>query len=164
MLYGVEYRGQLTRKSQRIEKRLLKCKERLATPFVADNYLGGQNFKSFNSPATLTSDRVASHLKNNRRTISQDVYLEKIIDLVQKNKIKIYIVLPPYRQDYIELLPAFDEMFAKVVDICKRHKIKFLNYTYDKDFSAMDFGDCDHLNRGGGIKLTRKIKKDIQDD
>ena len=109
-----------------------------------------------------TAVLVAKHVKNTKRNNHQINYLQKIADLAQKSGHKMYVVLPPYRKDYLGCLPNEIEIYHELFDFLDKNKnVKLLNFQHDEDFEYDDFDSPDHCNECGGIKMTEKINKAI---
>ena len=103
---------------------------------------------------------VSKHIKNTMRDNNQIKYLGKIVALARKHKHAVYVVLPPYRSDYLQCLPDQKIVFRELFEFLKDNSdVKLLNLQNDKDFVDSDFDSPDHCNEQGGIKLTAKIKK-----
>ena len=81
--------------------------------------------------------------------------------MVCQDEINFYIVIPPYRSDYKKLLPEDNVLFEKVYKM-NFENVKMLNFYNSKNFDDSDFGDTDHLNEKGAMKLTREIRKIIE--
>lgn len=163
LFYGIPYRIKLSFKSRIIER---KCQKQLQnkTFSAPEGYKGMSLYKIWNKDIDVTK-RVESHLKNNRRKISQTSYLNNLINKCKKNGHILYIVNPPLRKDYLDLLPDYNEIFACLLKSVKgKINVKLLNYQSDTDFYYSDFGDCDHLNKRGATKLANKIRKVMNND
>lgn len=105
-------------------------------------------------------ERVAGHLKNNRRQNNQTEYVEKCAALARLKGHDLFVVIPPFRSDYTKLLPPFEEVFAPLLSLTQKDaSIHLLDYFHDTDFADDDFGDTDHLNLQGAKKLTQKIRQ-----
>ena len=131
------------------------------TVFCPDDFRGQAtyNLKHFYEPTKVL---VEKHLKNTRRNNNKILYLQKIADLTNIKKQKLYIVLPPYRSDYLKYLPSDNEVFRDLFKFLDQNKnVKLLNFLHDKDFKYTDFDSPDHCNLIGGKKLTKKINSVI---
>ncbi len=99
------------------------------------------------------------HYKNNQREINQNIWLEQLLNLAQKENKNVFIVIPPYKHQYRKYLPAVTEIFSDVFNYEKQYKnlkiLNFYEYNFDED---RDFMDYEHLNRNGAEKLTKLIK------
>ena len=108
--------------------------------------------------------RVAHHLRENKRKLSQHVYLDKILELCENNHIELKIVIAPVRKDFIEELSKGGyspiDLFRDVEMWSSKNKIRVKNY-FNADFLNSDFKDCDHLNASGALKLTNLLKKEL---
>ena len=71
---------------------------------------------------------------------------------------EFYVVVPPFRSDYMTLMPPFEETFKELLAL---DGVKILNFFGDENFSDGDFNDTDHLNKSGAMKLTRLIRDKI---
>ena len=121
------------------------------------NFRGKSNYNvNHSKPA---DELVAKHLKNTRRNNNQIQYLVNIAKLARKHKHQMYVVLPPYRADYLENLPDDSTVFHELFDFLEHNKdVKLLNFQRDCSFVYSDFDSPDHCNETGGKKLTRKIR------
>lgn len=84
-------------------------------------------------------------------------FLEKIVQLCQKNNINIVLVTLPAHKSYIENLNQ--EQLNTVLTLAEKLEKKYNNCTYlnfleHKDFKNKDFYDGDHLNKNGSKKLS----------
>jgi len=159
-LYDIDYACEM----YPIDARVIKNIEKLMADItVPDNYRG----KSFYTPSTSndTAEKVAAgHIKNAMRNNNQIQYLGKIVDLARRHKHNVYVVLPPYRQDYQNCLPVDDEIYFELFNFLKHHRnVRLLNFQHDADFDDADFRNSDHCSERGGRKLTRKIKQLLKD-
>lgn len=137
----------------------LKIREKKANP----DYRGLGDYRGFLPPSSSVSDRVVSHLKNNRRNNGQVQYVEKMAELAKERGHKFVIVIPPFRRDYMDLLPPYAEVFGDLLTILRRHHdVHLLSFFGDSSFADSDFGDMDHLNRHGAGKLTAKIVEHLR--
>ena len=130
--------------------------------FHKNMYGNAVEYLNANIKGEEVKERVAGHLKNNRRQNNQTAFVEKCASLARQKNHAFYIVLPPFRSDYTRLLPPFDEVFAPLISLLKTDKsVHFLNYLGDADFCDEDFFDPDHLNLNGARKLTPKIRSKL---
>jgi hypothetical protein len=140
-------------------KQLKKLLKKIRVP---KNYRG-KSFWNIHHGDGSTSVLVESHLKNTKRNNNQIQYVEKMLDLARKHGHKLYIVLPPYRQDYLDCLPDNDKVYFELFDFLgKNPDVQLLDFQHDKDFKWDDFDSADHCTEGGAIKLTKKIKKYVK--
>lgn len=101
--------------------------------------------------------RATGHLRESVRQPQQTQYLSALLNLCAHNQHKVLIVLMPYRDDCKKLLPPSAQLFKPVYGIAGE-TCPILNCYDDNDFCKNDFGDTDHLNESGAIKLTKKIR------
>lgn len=158
-LYDIPYAFKLHRKYRRFEK---ICNKHFQSAQVqTDNYYG-QSFYDTSGNESDVQNIVQKHMKNNQRKNNQIAYLDKLATLANRYNHNIYIVIPPYRDDYRKHLPEHDVVFQELHDFIKRHKnITLLDFMADDNFNHCDFNDCHHLNKNGATKLTAAIKTKI---
>lgn len=125
-------------------------------------YRGLCDYSTFPMMSTSVEERVASHLKNNRRNNGQVAYVESMIDLADKSGHRFVVVIPPCRNDYTRLCPPYKELFAELLAVLERHSnVSLLSFWGDQSFADSDFGDTDHLNLVGARKRTSKINASL---
>lgn len=100
--------------------------------------------------------RCAKHLKHNQSN-AQHFFLEQMISTAIRQKHRLYVIITPCRSDYKSILPSSQQLFSSLYKI---EHCKVLNY-FDDDFNDNDFGDTDHLNYQGAIKLSDKIRNEV---
>jgi hypothetical protein len=86
--------------------------------------------------------------------------LEQIVSLSQARKINLLIVTPPYRSDYMALLPPWMSMFSSLAQTVENMPGVYVkNAMLPSVFKDEFFGDTDHLIAGGpgSTLLTRMI-------
>lgn len=97
----------------------------------------------------------------NRIPIQVD-YFEKILRECNQNKITVFLVMPPlreneYRQYLKDVLDEYENFFNKhTSDNCF-----YLNYSLNHDFKLEDFADITHLNETAADKFSRRLSDDI---
>jgi hypothetical protein len=158
-LYNIDYACELPVDDSFGIRLLNKQKKDVVCP---NNFRGVATYgkKHFFEP---TKELVQKHIKNTKRNNNQIQYLQKIADLSHKKKQKLYIVLPPYRSDYLKYLSNNKDVYFELFRFLdKNQDVKLLDFQYDKDFKYSDFDSCDHCNKSGAEKLTKKIKKEIR--
>lgn len=107
-------------------------------------------------------ERTKGHLKNFHRNKHGLVYLRKIYNLCKEHNIKLHIVIPPHRPDYVSYIPK-DELEQSIQLLKKIVPSKYIyNFFDDTDFNYKDFSDTDHLNLNGATTLSRKINNILQ--
>ena len=156
-LYNIEYASPYPTDDTKAIKRI---DELLQTVDCPENFYG-QSLYNLNHN-TDTQKLVEKHLKNTTRQNNQIQYLNNIIKLARQRNHNVFIVLPPYRSDYLSFLPDDTQTYSELFDFLGHNPdIKLVNLQHDSDFSDSDFESADHCNYDGGIKLTRKIKQFI---
>ena len=151
--YGIDYAFPLPTDDTRALNALTKQVKSVVCP---PNYRGKSAYiKDIDSPGDAL---VEKHIKNTTRNNNQIQFLDNVAKLAQKNNHKLYIVLPPYRSDYLNCLPKQQIVFHELFEFLKKHPdVQLLNFQNDPDFTDFDFGSPDHLIESGGEKLTKKI-------
>lgn len=137
------------------EKQILKKCKSLPPQELDINYMGFEK-KTYYGTDITAEDRTQSHLRENKREPDQLNWLKNLRDLVNEDGRKLFIVIPPYRTDYKKLLPTDSTLFSKFYNL---DGVEILNYYNSEIFVDSDFGDTDHLNENGSIKLTNDIKQ-----
>jgi len=107
--------------------------------------------------------RTKGHLRENRRNPNQLKWLIKLDQLIHEDNRKLYVVMPPCRKDYVDLLPSKYELYNSI------YKMNEMNFEildfYDSElFTIEDFRDTDHLNNRGAEKLTSELMKIIKEE
>lgn len=156
--YDAKYIGKFPIPDKEI---LQELKHAVKTVSVPDGYRGESLYDVEHTD--ITHELVAKHIKNTQRNNNQIQYLGKIADLASKYNHKLYVVLPPYRQDYLDCLPKDNDIYFELFDFLSVHpEITLLNFQRDKDFLDTDFDSADHCNRHDAEKLTKKINRVIK--
>lgn len=120
----------------------------------------GQATYNLNHFIEPTQILVSKHIKNTMRNNNQIKHLASIVEVARAKKHKVFIVLPPYRSDYLRCLPEQQVVFRELFDFLQKNPdVTLLNFQQDTDFTDSDFDSPDHCNKQGGKKLTNKIKQ-----
>ncbi len=151
--YGIAYPNQRVEKYRRaLNHRFRKCGGK-AAPVSADF----DGYLPVSSPGRLSAaERVAPHLRENKRRPDQTYLLEEVLADCRRRGIRVRIVIPPARSDYNDLIAEPDScLFAGLLRLKKRMPFDLRNLRTSPDFTADDFLDTDHLNPAGAVRLTR---------
>ncbi|MCL1933417.1 MAG: hypothetical protein FWF53_06380 [Candidatus Azobacteroides sp.] len=91
--------------------------------------------------------------------------LEALINLLQSKKIMpILITYPNYSSIRIFMDASVIERNRNIGNaLSQKYQIPYLDYFDDDSFTIADFFNCDHLNREGAAKLSKKINAVITD-
>lgn len=147
-------------KSHKFKKRYLKHIEKklttLKTDLIVENYNGYEKKVSFMVNKSSLERRLITHTRENKRVPNQLNWLKRIDTKTQKNNHKLFIVLPPFRSDYKEEMPSFDEGYKQLLSLNFQNS-EILNFHNSELFNDSDFGDLDHLNEHGAKKLTTEL-------
>ena len=137
------------------EKQIFKKCKKINFQEIDSNYRG---YEKKNNYATnvLPQERVKSHLRENRRQPDQLNWLKLLHEVIISDGRKLIIIMPPVRADYRNLLPPDSILFKKLYELNLK-EVKIINFYTSELFSDEDFGDTDHLNERGAIKLTNEI-------
>lgn len=119
--------------------------------FTRDNILSEEFIKNV----------ALGHMKNNKRTDRENIYLISLINEAKKNNQNVWVVIPPFMFSYRKYLPEEKSIFSNLYLIEKKYSnVKVLNYFDARNFDeTKDFTDYEHLNKQGAEKLTKEIKK-----
>lgn len=90
-------------------------------------------------------------------------YFNKILDYCDKNKIEVFMIMPPVRKNEMK---SYDEETIRKFNIFFNERVgnmvHFLNYSISDQFTIKDFQDITHLNVQGADKFTKLLDKDIR--
>lgn len=134
-----------------------------ASVFVCPpNFRGKSNYSKGHN--TKTDVLVQKHLKNTMRNNNQIKYMANIVKLARKKGHNVFVVLPPYRSDYLRCLPPDSVVYRELFEFLNKNQdVALLNFQNDSRFTDSDFNSPDHCNEVGGRKLTKLIKNAIGD-
>lgn len=110
------------------------------------------------NPNNAIIDRIYDvHYPNdieNRITLSQEKYLNNIIDLCSKNSVKLILISTPMHSYYKEKVDnRFYNVLSKIIKQSNCEYINFLNENTPINY----FSDANHLNVNGAIVYSKKI-------
>lgn len=111
---------------------------------------------SFFGKSVGAKERADGHKKNAVRENGQTKYVAEMQKLAEEHGHSFVVVIPPARADYMQYMPPCETVFK---DLFSLKNVRILNYFGSPDFSDEDFGDMDHLNLQGALKLTGFIRK-----
>jgi len=87
---------------------------------------------------------------------------ELIFFLLSKNITPILITYPTYSLMNSFLDASIFEKIRNVgYELSQKHQIPYLDYSNDCSFTIEDFFNCDHVNKEGAAKLSKKINEVI---
>ena len=157
LFYGIPYRFTPEKAKENVMKSLAGfiISEQEKAPVDA-HYTGNCDYSFFMTSFDLNK-RVKKHLKSNCRRENQTEFVRKAILLAKEKGHNLYIVIPPHRSDYTNLLSPFEELFPDLLAI--KDDVNILSFLRDPRFYDSDFGDMDHLNQTGAEKLTAFIRE-----
>ena len=157
-LYGIDYASDFPANDKYAIQKIKQQQKDIICP---DDFRGKSTYDTHHGESAETL--VSKHLKNTMRNNNQIQYLDNIAKLAKRKNHKLYVVLPPYRSDYLKFLPKDKIVYRELFDFLDKNKnVKLLNFRRDKDFKDSDFDSPDHCNENGGIKLTKKINRAIK--
>lgn len=135
-----------------------KC-GKVAVGDIDKNYWGYERKSWF---ATIEAKkRVTTHLRENNREPDQLIWLTRLSKMLEEDGRSLYIVIPPFRSDYRKELPDAPTLFHKLFNLKLASHTRILNYFDSPLFDDSDFGDTEHMNEKGAMKITCEIKKGI---
>lgn len=145
------------------EKAYKKFYKQLRKKVQADeDYLGYKNQTVFFGNAFTAEQRAKTHLRENTRVNEQPTFILEIAKTAKENNKELYVLLAPARSDYKSNLPPSAELFLKLYSCKEESGFNIINLYDDNYFDNDDFGDYDHLNSNGAIKLTQKLNEIIK--
>lgn len=158
-LWDIPYQCPLRIDHRVIERRVADCFADAQKKAVPDGYLGNAVFHRDAKTPKKVAARVCAHLKHNARQDDQTRYLKEINACCRARGQRLFIVIPPVRQDYADRLKRPpDELFASLLSFTAREGVNMVDLTRDPAFEESDFLDCDHLARSGAEKLTNLLR------
>lgn len=139
------------------EKRVYKKCNNLKISEVDSAYWGYEK-KSYYGIDISAQERVRTHLRENIREPDQMNWLSSLSGLVNSDGRRLFVVIPPVRSDYKNLLPSDIVLYEKLFKL-ESEGLEIINLFNSDKFNDTDFGDTDHLNNEGAIKMTGELKK-----
>lgn len=106
--------------------------------------------------------RIISHMRENRREPNQLSYLKELASTIQNDNRHLYVVLPPYRKDYLTLLPPKEILYKSLYSLDLPENTSIVDFHDSHLFSDLDFGDTDHMSSSGAEKLTNLLLEYIR--
>lgn len=88
----------------------------------------------------------------------EQIYLDKIISLCEKNKIKLYLINTPKREELLNYAKYGVDQFDKLYD-SKYANVDYLDLSKIK-LNDEDYGDFVHLNSSGSTQFSQFIAKE----
>ena len=153
--FGIDY-NPVNRIQQNAERRILRKINKFA--FESKNSDRGYIYEKPHYPGFDVSARAKTHLRENQREPDQMDYFRKLKSLVESDGRVLYLVIPPVRSYYREVLKDlwYGDLFENFKSIMPSDRV--LDFYKHKGFTDRDFGDCDHMNSLGAEKLTGMIR------
>jgi hypothetical protein len=107
-------------------------------------------------------DKVYNPVKQARLT-QQAASLEHMLQVAQKNQIKVLLVNMPVTVENADLLPVstLARYNHTVSDIATKYQVTLLDLQRSPQFDSADFIDSCHLNARGGAKFYEQLAKAI---
>ncbi|WPV69032.1 DUF1574 family protein [Chitinophaga sp. LS1] len=133
---------------------LLK-KSSVKLPFQREN---GQYIRYGTAQESDTIHRDIKRLK------IQEEYFHKIISLCRENGIKVFLVMPPVRQNELKSytkdeINEFNAFINRSID----HKTAvYWNFSEDSSFTTKDYTDITHLNEGAADRFSKMLDDSIK--
>jgi hypothetical protein len=133
-----------------------KCKK-LNKVDIPINYMGYEN-KSQYSNEISAKQRAKTHLRENLREPDQMLWIYKLIELAKTKNVRVILIIPPIRSDFKNELPVKEKLFSKFYKL-ELDNVKLLDLYDSNCFDDSDFGDTDHVNESGAIKISKLINE-----
>ncbi len=90
-------------------------------------------------------------------------YLEKIVELCQKEEVELIFLTAPSYEEYLETIDSYEMIHELVAGLAEKYQVTYWDFNLcseDRlDLSADDFMDVDHLNASGAEKVTRCLSE-----
>tara|TARA_B110000093_G_scaffold182838_1_gene230670 strand:+ start:1479 stop:2336 length:858 start_codon:yes stop_codon:yes gene_type:complete len=156
--FGIDY-NPMNRIQQKSEKRILRKINKFS--FESKDSERGYIHEKPHFPGIDVGARAKTHLKENQREPDQMDYFRRLRDLVESDGRDLYLIIPPVRSDYRDVLKEISngDLFEKFKLMMPPDRI--LDFYDHKEFTHSDFGDCDHMNELGSKKITAMIRSRI---
>ncbi len=155
-LFNIPYKYDTDNKLEYFYKQTYSYYKKNKKNIDTNGYIEQKNFFPSDYPI---NERAKTHLRENQRENNQMDYLQKIIEICTRDNINLKIIIPPLRNDFYNLLPDENILFAKLYQ--QDNLPEIFSFWKNEIFMDSDFGDFDHLNKQGAIKLTNLIKEKI---
>ena len=103
--------------------------------------------------------------KNIRLTSTLCESIARMIELVQKQHIKVVLVTTPVCETYYRNLQprVLQENNCLIDSLSKRYSVPYFDFLFIPGYAVEDFSDNDHLSKNGAEKFTRMLHKKIVD-
>lgn len=152
--FGIPYQEEgLINRS--LENKIYKKCQRVYISNVNEQYFGYEKKYSFIKNITA-EQRAKTHIRENLREPDQLEWIKKLSEMVKKDGRKLYIVIPPAQQSYINCLPHKSDLFGKLYALALDNT-EILDFYGSPIFDDSDLGDFDHMNEKGAKKLTEEL-------
>lgn len=91
-------------------------------------------------------------------------YVTDIIEACQAAGIDIYLLSTPMYKSYMDHVKEdrYQLMLTNLDSLSSRHKVPYLNFTFDNSYEAQHFFDSNHLNEEGADMFTQKLIDQIK--
>lgn len=114
-----------------------------------------------NTKEITANERAKAHKKTYNRPDKQIKWLKLLIQLANKNKHRVFIVISPATKEYKSYLVSESNLFTEIKEL--KH-CKIIDLYNSNLFEQEDFGDWDHLNENGAKKLSNYVRNLIEVD
>ncbi len=155
-LFNIPYKYDADIELEVYYKQIKKYYKNFKKYISSNGYIEQQIFFPSDYPI---NERAKTHLRENQRENDQMDYLRKIIETCKQDNINLKIIIPPLRNDFYNLLPDENILFAKLYQ--QDNLPEIFSFWKNEIFKDSDFGDFDHLNYSGARKLTSLIKDKV---
>ena len=85
-------------------------------------------------------------------------YLQKIVNLCEKEKIELIFLSAPSYEEYIEAMDSYERVHQLIQNLADEYGVNYLDFNECTenvlDLGSEDFMDVDHLNGNGAKKVT----------
>lgn len=142
---------------KRYEKWIFSKCQKLTNIQIPTNYMGYEKKLEFSNEISA-KQRAKTHLRENQREPDQMLWINKLIELANSKNVRVILIIPPIRSDFKRELPEKEKLFSKFFKL-ESDDTKLFDLYDSNCFNDSDFGDTDHLNENGAIKISKLINE-----
>jgi hypothetical protein len=153
--FHIPYNLEKEIKPKYIKRIVRKCAE-IKVPDL-DPFYNGYELQSYFGVNISAEDRFRTHYRENQRDPDQMYWLKSLIEKVTADNRRLIVIIPPVRSDYKKILPQELSLYEKLLNL-NLTGLEIISYFDSELFNDSDFGDVDHLNENGAIKITNDLK------
>lgn len=101
--------------------------------------------------------------RNTERIGIQVKYFEKILEFCEKERIKIFLVMPPSRKNELNAYKKHEiKEFNSFIKTFETSNLIYFNFSESPGFNMKDFTDITHLNESAANRFSRQLNDSIK--